>query len=139
MGEHEPGAFLDEALLKLMLQGLVSGLPDYVALIDRERRVLFLNRTLSRDVSEVVGQRMEQFIAAQHRDAAIAAVELAFSSGERQVLTYDSLMADGSAVRTKAHVLPLRDPAGRSVALLIVTDESERQRLEVELQRSEEF
>jgi two-component system cell cycle sensor histidine kinase/response regulator CckA len=139
MGEFEPEAFLDEALRKLMLQGLVAGLPNYVALVDRDRRVLFLNRTLSRDVSEVVGQPMDRFIAASHREAAVSAVERAFSSGERQVISYDSLVADGSLLHMKAHVVPLQEPSGRSVALLIITDETERRKLEAELQRSEEF
>jgi PAS domain S-box-containing protein len=122
-----------------MLRGLLSTLPNYIALVDRERRVLFLNRTRSRNLSEVIGQQMEQFIAPQHREVVVAGVELAFETGQRQTITYDSLIADGSRLHLTTAVLPLEDPSGRRVALLIVHDETERHRLRTELERSEEF
>jgi PAS domain S-box-containing protein len=122
-----------------MLQGLLSTLPNYIALVDRDRRVLYLNRTLSRDLSEVIGRQMEQFIAPPHREPVVAGVELAFASGQPQTISYDSLIADGSPLHLTTTVLPLEEPAGRRVALLIVHDETERHRLRTELERSEEF
>jgi PAS domain S-box-containing protein len=139
VGEYDPEPFLDEALRKLMLHGLLATLPNYIALVDRERRVLFLNRTRSRALSEIIGRQMEQFVAAPSREAVVGGVELAFTSGQPQTIVYDSIDADGSMLHLTTTVLPMEEPSGRHVALLIVHDETERQRLRTELERSEEF
>jgi two-component system, cell cycle sensor histidine kinase and response regulator CckA len=139
VGEYDPAEFLGEAHRALLLQGVLSALPNYVALIDRQRRVLFLNRTLSRELCELIGKPIEDYIAATNRDAVIACVELAFSSGQRQMIDYDVFLSSGQTRHLTAQVLPRRDESGQDIALLVTSDLTDRRRLEAELQRSEEF
>ncbi len=139
VGAYDADAFLDAALQKALLQGLLTALPSYVACIDRERRLLFANRTVTRDLAELVGKPIEQYIAEPHRRAVVAGIELAFSMGERQVVQFDAATVNGSVRQATAEVHPLTVASGQKLALLLITDETEPQRLPTELQRSEAF
>src|SRR5690606_4972803 len=99
----------------------------------------FMNRTLTRDLSEIIGQPIDDYIASASREAVIACVERAFAHGERQSLSYEVFASDGSALNVKTEVVPLGGSSNEQVALLFTTDETERLRLSAELQRSEDF
>jgi PAS domain S-box-containing protein len=139
VGAYNPDPFLDAALQNALLHGLLTALPSYVACLDRERRLLFVNRTLTRNIADVLGKPIELYVEAAHRQSVIAAIELAFSMGERQVVQYAAATADGKIRQLTAEVHPLSDPSGRSLALLLITDETERRHLPSELPRSEAF
>src|SRR5688572_26110879 len=139
MDGHAPGGHFDEAFQLAMLQALTGGIDSFVSCIDRERRILFLNRTSSRDISEIVGKRIEDFVTPAHRDAAIASVENAFLTQTPQQLEAVVSLAHGSPLHISTRVVPFRAPGGREVALQITTDVSEPRRLAEELQQSVEF
>jgi PAS domain S-box-containing protein len=139
VAEHNPDLFLDQALQALLFREMVSALPNYVACIDRQRRIIFLNRTMSRELTEILGRPIDDFIASRQVADVIACVERAFVNGEVQAIDYDAVTAGGEHVHLRAQVAPLRLPSGAELALLITTDETERRRLTLELQRSEEF
>src|SRR5687768_13455192 len=82
-----------EAAFFRALMGVVDG---FVACIDAERRILFLNRTVSRDLSEIIGKPIETFIAESQRQAVIDCVARAMESGEVGELEYTVLLADGT-------------------------------------------
>jgi len=139
VGTNDPDEFLGGGLQSLLLRGMLSALPNYIACIDRDRRVLYVNRTLSRDIGEVLGKPVEHFVAPQHRDALVACVEKAFESGDRQSLAYDAVTAPGALLHVRSQIVPVRDAGGQQAALFITSDETERRKLTLELQRSEEF
>ena len=139
VGEYHPDDFLDDATRTLVLRGLITAHPSYIACITRDRRILFINRTASRDISELVGTTIDEYIPATHRDLVFDCLERAFASGQPQSVEHDSVRADGAVMNQKTEVVPLVDASGRGLALLITSDETERQRLRTELQRSEEF
>ncbi|HTV19992.1 MAG TPA: ATP-binding protein [Polyangiaceae bacterium] len=139
VGAYDPGEFLDDGLQAQLLRGMLTGLNHYVGCVDRQRRVLYLNRTLSRELPELLGKPFDDFIVPDQRDAVVACFERAFESGQRQTVAYDAVTSTGHPVHVRTDVLPLRDANGRETALFITHDETERRELTLELERSEEF
>jgi two-component system cell cycle sensor histidine kinase/response regulator CckA len=139
VGEYDPDQFLGNGLQALLLRGMLSALPNYIACIDRERRLLYLNRTQNAQLDELLGRPIENFAVPQHREALIACVERAFTSGEPQSMSLDALNTRGEVMHVKTEIVPMHDVDGRQAALFITTNETERRKLTLELQHSEEF
>lgn len=123
----------------------------YVSCIDRQRRILFLNRARSRTIEEVVGMPMENFVAPEHRPLVVECVERAFESGVTQTADYDAVLKDGEHRYLRMRVVPLTGPiaeegpfAGQDNlaserALVFSDDLTEQRKLVEELERSVEF
>src|SRR5262245_63978592 len=117
MDGHSPGGQLDEPFQLAMLQAVTGGIDAFVSCIDRQRRILFLNRTLTRDISEILGKRIEDFITAPYREEAIAGVERAFLTQTPQQFESVAVLAAGNRRHIATRVVPFRTPAGLDVAL----------------------
>jgi PAS domain S-box-containing protein len=139
VGEHDPDQFLGEELQALLLKGMLSALPNYIACIDRERRLLYLNRTQNTRLNELLGKPIENYAVPAHRQALIACVEKAFTTGERQSMRLDALNTRGAVLHLETEIVPVRDVDGRQAALFITLDETAHLELTRELQHSEEF
>src|SRR5688572_22146453 len=113
--EHDPCGERYEAAFFRALMGVVDG---FVACIDAERRILFLNRTLSRDRSEVMGKPIETFITPEHRQTVMDCVARALESDEVGELEYTVLLADGTELPFVTRVFPFRGPLGERLAVL---------------------
>jgi PAS domain S-box-containing protein len=122
-----------------LFRELAQAMPGIVSCCDRQRRIVYINRTLSRDVSELVGRRIEEFIDPQHREAVIACVEDAFTSGQAREVQYALVLSTGALRHIRTRVLPFRGPNGDEFALALTEDVSERKRLVEELEHSIEF
>jgi PAS domain S-box-containing protein len=101
--------------------------------------VLFLNRTLSRELSAVLGKPMDDFIAEPHRQAVIDCVEAAFDSGESRELEYTVVMGDGTRRHQHTRIVPFRGPKREALALMLTDDITDRRNLTAELEHSLEF
>jgi two-component system cell cycle sensor histidine kinase/response regulator CckA len=139
VGEYDPDQFLGKGLSALLLRGMLSALPNYIACIDRERRLLYLNRMRNGEPSELLGKPIENYAVPEHRAALVACVEQAYATGERQSLAFDARNRRGALVHVKTEIVPMRDVDGREAALFITSDETEQRKLARELQHSEEF
>ncbi len=139
MPEDKLDELRDNDLAALLFRALAQAVPGYVSCIDRQRRIVFLNRTLSRDLSGVVGKLMEEFIAAPQREAVIACVEDAFARREARQLDYTVVLSDGSRRHIETRVLPFKGPSGEELALMLTEDVSDLQSLREALERSIEF
>ncbi|MEQ8859487.1 MAG: PAS domain-containing protein [Pseudomonadales bacterium] len=65
-----------------LLESLVTHAPDSVLVVGRDHRIQFINRTRAdRPLEDVVGQRAESFVTAEHRDQVHAAIEHVFETG----------------------------------------------------------
>ena len=117
MGEYDPDQFLGNGLQALLLRGILSTLPNYIACIDRERRLLYLNRTQNAQLNELLGKPIENYAVPQHREALIACVEEAFTSGARRSLSLDALNTRGEVLHVKAEIVPVRDVDGRQAEI----------------------
>lgn len=112
---------------------------SYISCVDRQHRILFLNRTASRDVSDIVGRAMTDFIAPDQRDALTLAVERAFTTGEPQVMCYDAILAGGERRCLQTRIVRFDGPDEQPLAVMTTEDKTEQQRLSDELERSTEF
>jgi two-component system, cell cycle sensor histidine kinase and response regulator CckA len=139
VGEYDPDQFLGNGLQALLLRGMLSALPNYIACIDRERRLLYLNRTQNAQLNELLGKPIENYAVPKHRESLIACVERAFTSGERQSMSLDAVNTRGEVLHVRTEIVPVRDVDGRQAALFITTNETEHRKLTLELQHSEEF
>jgi PAS domain S-box-containing protein len=134
LSEHQ-----DDAFQLAMFRALTANFDGYVNCIDRERRILFLNRTLTRDLSSILGRRIEEFITEPHRDAAIDCAERAFQTREPQQIEFTVSLADSRPRHLLTRFVPFAGPRGEALALQFTTDITERRRLAEELEQSMEF
>jgi PAS domain S-box-containing protein len=132
--EHQGDAFE-----LAMFRALTASFDGYVNCIDRERRILFLNRTLTRDLSSILGRRIEEFITDEHRAAAIDCAERAFQTHEPQQIEYTVSLADSRPRHLLTRFVPFAGPRAEALALQFTTDITERRRLAEELEQSMEF
>jgi PAS domain S-box-containing protein len=139
MSGRETSQHQGDAFELAMFRALTANFDGYVNCIDRERRILFLNRTLTRDLSSILGRRIDEFITEQHRDAAIACAERAFQTREPQQIEYTVSLADSQPRHLLTRFVPFAGPGGEALALQFTTDISERRRLAEELEQSMEF
>jgi two-component system, cell cycle sensor histidine kinase and response regulator CckA len=139
MSGRETGGGLGDEFQLSLFRALAAHVEGYVNCIDRQRRILFLNRTLSRDLSDILGKRIDDFVTPQHREETIACVERAFASREPQHFEFPVMLADGKRLHLLTRVVPFTGPRGEELALQITTDITERRRLAEELEQSMEF
>jgi PAS domain S-box-containing protein len=130
---------LDEALQTALFRTLARETESFVGCIDRSRRLLFVNRTLTRDASHLTGEAIEALVAPTEREATIAFVERAFTSGAPQRCECELTLADASKRWMSTRIIPFRGPADCDLALMLAYDMSEQRRRVEELERSVEF
>jgi two-component system cell cycle sensor histidine kinase/response regulator CckA len=139
MSGRDPSEHQGDAFQLAMFRALTASFDGYVNCIDRERRILFLNRTLTRDLSNILGRRIEEFITEAHRQAAIDCAERAFQTGDAQQIEYTVSLADSRPRHLLTRFAPFAGPRGEALALQFTTDITERRRLAEELEQSMEF
>jgi two-component system cell cycle sensor histidine kinase/response regulator CckA len=130
---------LTEALEAALFRVLARSSTAFISCFDRERRIVFLNRTLSRTFEELVGRRIEEFAAPAGREGLIAAAEAAFESGEPQRYEFQAVLASGEELSLGVQVVPFEGPNGEPLALQLSSDLTENRRLALALDQSEEF
>lgn len=130
---------LSDELGAALFETMAAAADGYVSCIDRERRILFLNRGRSRNMEEIVGMPLENFVAQQHRKLAIDCVERALSTGDTQTADYAVVLKDGTQRYLRMRVLPLTASGKKDRALVLTNDVTERHELIKELERSVEF
>jgi PAS domain S-box-containing protein len=128
-----------DAMTAAMFRAFANSAGSYVSCIDRDRRVRFLNRTLSRELSEIIGRRSEEFVAEPQRAAMVLAIEAAFAGQRPEQLEYEVELADGRRLWLVTQILPFSGPGDEPFALQITTDLTEQRRLLTELSKSEDF
>jgi PAS domain S-box-containing protein len=139
MGDQDIDELLGGAFKTALHKALLRETPSYIGCIDSQRRILFINRTRNRSMSEVIGRPMEEFVAPENRDALVASVDEALTTQQPSSVEYDAVTPEGSRRHLKWRILPFRTPAGEVAAVLIADDETERYALSEKLERSMEF
>ncbi|HEX6245050.1 MAG TPA: ATP-binding protein [Polyangiales bacterium] len=134
-----PDDVLDPAMGLRLLSAIVQGFDGYLTFVDRQRRILYMSRMLSRDPRETLGSLLEEYIAPQHREQSVYWVERAFETGEPQQHEFDALLADGSLRAVRTRIIPFQAPDGGHVAVLMTNDVTEQRGLQLQLEQSLEF
>lgn len=130
---------LAEAMQRKLLAAFAHGFDGYLTFVDRQRKILYMSRMLSRDPRDTLGHVLEEYIAPPHRDTAVYWVERAFESEEIQQYEFDALLADGTRRAVRTRIVPFRGPDDAQVAVLLTHDVTEQRGLRVQLEQSLEF
>ncbi len=125
----------DPAIGRLLSdRGLLSSLPDVIMILDRSHRVLYLNRVNpGLRVEDYVGRNVLEFLPPDERPARLAALELAWESGE--ISTIDSQSNLG--YHWENRLVPIKENGRVTYLLTTAVDVTERKRAEKALRESE--
>jgi PAS domain S-box-containing protein len=124
-----------------MLRSLVRNAPDFICVLDREYRVLFVNQALAHDPEAVIGQTLHSLFPVEVCRDLHQAVERVFDTGEHE--SRETFMMDHSEVGDEQRLLSTRlGPIYRDSVVqgvtLIATDITTRVRAEEALRASED-
>ena len=121
------------------LRSLVANAPDFIAMVDREHRLRFINRGQTAETRHLLGQLLEDFLSPEERARVHAIVERAFESGEVQ--SYETRMPHPSGtgqVHFSSRLSPIKRDGQVSSLILISRDITEQLRARASLAEIEE-
>jgi PAS domain S-box-containing protein len=125
----------DPAVARLLGdRSLLASLPDVIMILDRDHRVLYLNRVIpGRTVEEFIGKVVLDYLPETERDARREALERAWETGEIQTIESRSIGGNWWDNR----LVPIEE--GGRVAYMLTTsvDFTQRRRVEQALRESE--
>lgn len=123
---------------KAFLDGLLGAIPGFVARMDSELRLQYLNRLPKGiEYDQVLGQPAETFIAPEQWPATLATIERSRESGRVEHLEVIGTGAEGRPAHYRAVVTPIADGEGGTGFVLVSFDVSEEVNRQRELERSE--
>src|SRR5689334_13322489 len=104
MSPVDKDGLLDATLKEELLRTLLTESSSFVTCIDRQHRILFINRTKSRELSQLLGKPEEDFVVPENRAAVSACIERAFETDAPAEALFDAMLADGTPHDLKARV-----------------------------------
>lgn len=119
-------------------RSLVEHAPQYVILLDNQRRLLFLNRTApGYDMENVVGSDVLRFIPERNRPFASRILERVFAEGVSECFEIDAHGLNGQAAWYSVSIAPILSRSGEpaTTAVMIAADITERKATEEALQK----
>jgi PAS domain S-box-containing protein len=126
------------------LRSLLEHAPDHILIVDRERRLLFVNRLeLGFEPEDVMGLTVENSVAEADRELVISEIEAVIRTGERR--SYEtSVKAPNGEFRFLTRLGPIFVDGRVDGVVMISTDitqrriaEQERERLNAELRHAQ--
>ena len=120
-------------------RSLVENAPDYICTMDREGRVLFVNRLApGLAMDQVLGSSGFDFVVPEDRETARRSIDQVFRTG--QPLSYEIRAAGpwGAVSWYRCSAAPLRNGGEVASVILVVTDVTEHRQIEERLRESEE-
>ncbi len=118
-------------------RSLAEHAPDYVVLVDRSGKILFVNRTYGGvPKEEVIGSSMYDWVPRIFREDFITLTKRAFQSGDTGFLEYWNRTRAGQTVWHELHIGPVGTGDPSETAILIIRDVGERRRAEQALLRA---
>jgi PAS domain S-box-containing protein len=118
---------------------VVEHLPDFVAVMDRQHRFVWMNRFLpGLTAADVIGKTLDAFVTADGAARAHAAMDAAFASLSIQHYEIEAPSAEGPLIWFAVRVVPITTASLAQYVLLITTDVTERRRAAQALREKEE-
>jgi len=133
--EAQPAGKEQEAVRRLLGERVVlENIPDIVCIMDREHRILYLNRTVPwRRLEDTIGTSALDYIEEHARASYAAACERAWETGTGQFLEVTTL----SGYWWETRLVPIKTEAGTRLLLGTSADVTQRKRSEAALRESE--
>lgn len=113
-------------------RSLLEASPQYIMLLDRDLRILFINRVAEGyDQADVVGTVLDDFMV-DHRSCAVARENLGavFEHGETRSYEIHSVGAQQAPAWYNCHAGPVRDGGRVTAAVLLAFDITDQKRAE---------
>jgi PAS domain S-box-containing protein len=108
-------------------RSLVANAPDVILTVDREGRILSINRTVSgARIADVLGRRVQEYVPSESVPAVNSALEKAFSEGKSSSYETSSRGPNGSKAWYITRVGPVTVGNQVMCATFIATDITER-------------
>lgn len=118
------------------LRGLVQNLPDFVAVVDRQGIVQYVNRGVgSVSAVDLIGKLSFDYVRPESRNALHAALGEAFGSGNVQEFEVVDVFCSYWSCRA----VPIFDGDGVHDAMIICTDVTEKKLAEAEVQKEQDL
>jgi histidine kinase len=121
-------------------QTLFENVPTYIAVVDRDYKIVQANRNFKETFGEVVGVQCFRAYKGLDEKCEDCPVERTFSTGKPQVSEEHGLSREGKEVYYLVYTAPVLDSHGEvRYAIEMSIDLTERKHLEKELRASREF
>ncbi|KKL48502.1 hypothetical protein LCGC14_2324870, partial [marine sediment metagenome] len=121
------------------LRSITETSPDYIMNLDREGKIIFINRPApGLMVEDVIGTSAYDFIDDENKVIMKECVEGVLESGVQGKYVICRTSTDGQARYYESRVGPVKDPSGEVIGVTInASDITERKRAEEKIQKSE--
>jgi PAS domain S-box-containing protein len=123
---------LEEALSRW--KALLTHAPDVILAVDRQGKILFVNRVVSGlTVDAVIGTNIGDYTTPEYARSLLNAVDRVFHSGEAQSLDLQGRGPDDGIAWYSSHMGPVRRGDAIVAVTIVTSDITERKRLETEV------
>lgn len=120
-------------------RNLIKDYPGQISIVDREGKVLFINRTRpGRALKDVLGSRIYEDLSPPEQIKICDLLKKVFTVGKSARYHTRIERKDGSEIWYENHIVPLKEKGGITEAVILASDVTERRRAEIALQESEE-
>jgi PAS domain S-box-containing protein len=121
------------------LRSLFESSPDFVVEIDREGRILFINRTVPEmTLEETIGTSCYDYIVPEHRDAYVEIVERVFQTGQGNQIETAGLGPGGRTAFYETRFSPVKVEDEVLSVMMVARDVTEAKQAKEALVESEQ-
>ncbi len=133
--EMEEGLRQSEEIWK----SLVTNLPEYIYVFDKEGRFLFLNHSLQgHSTGELMGSSLFEYLEDSSFPILRQPLEAALKTGKKQRFEHRAMVEGGQTRFYEGDAIPIGDENGITGLIVVARDLTERKETEEALQESEE-
>ena len=120
-------------------RSLVENIPDVILTIDRDGKVLFINRTFSKSIKpeQAIGTTIYKYVDAEHHENIRNTIEHVFTTGQHGKYEATAIRTNGEVVWYSTHVGPIKQNDKVVALTLITSDITDRKQAEEKLRVSE--
>lgn len=119
-------------------RSLVENAPNIVMLIDRDRKIQFINHVVAGiDAKDVIGRSVYDYIQPEHHDVAEKTIDRVFKTGEPAYYEIKGVGPDGRISWYETRVGAIKSGVEVAGVIQISSDVTERRQNEEALQKSE--
>ena len=118
-----------------MWRSLVESAPNIIMTLDRNGKILFLNHTVpGLSVDDVVGSNACEYIPPEQIETLMKTIEEVFKTGKSIAYEVSGTGPHGSVAHYSTKIGPIKENGEVVAAIQIITDISERKKMENKLQ-----